>query len=197
MKAKNWTPLIAALILGYQSTASANPSPFPLPSQVIEVKREKTALPPLNVIPGPPIKPSAQLLDWLNQQAEATSGLQKQVRLPVFISFKDSSRFTINDSFIGTSDADRDRNTIFLSLNDYRMGIPLTERLKAICPKPATSCVVWLEGYWEKNFLFGRSDLREKKENQWPFGVVRVYGLVTEQAQPNQEIKVFIESRSP
>lgn len=193
MKAKNWTTLIAALILGFQSSTSASYSPFPLLSQVIEREQPKTIQQPLNFIPGPAINPSAQLLDWLNQEAEATSSLRKQVRLPVLISFKYSYGFAIGESFIGTSEADRDKNTIFLSLNDRRMNIPLLERLRHTCPTFTTSCVVWLDGYWGTTL----SDLREQKGNKWPFAVVKVHGLVTEQAEPNQEITVFIESSSP
>ncbi|MEH2191291.1 MAG: hypothetical protein V7K98_01300 [Nostoc sp.] len=197
MKAKNLTSLITALIWGCQSSPSVSCSPFSLPSQVTRTELPMISQKPVNFITGPAIKPSAQLLDWLNQEANTASGSKRRLRLPVFIHFEDSYRLAIGDSFIGVSDVDRHNNPIFLSLDDTSMGVSLLTKVRDICPNSASSCGVWLEGYWGALIDFnlpGLSDLREEKAKKWPFTVLEVHGLITKQVGDNHEIKIFIES---
>jgi hypothetical protein len=200
MKIENLISLLAVFIYGCQSSASINSTPFPLTSQVNTTEAPMISKNPANFIPGPAIKPSTQLLDWLNKEAKTASGSNKRLRLPVVIHFEDSYRLAIGNSFIGTSDADRDQNTIFLSLDDSSMGVSLLSKVTDICPKTTNSCALWLEGYWGSLInlnIPGLSELREDKGKKWPFTVREVHGLIQQEAGHNQEIKVFIESPSP
>jgi len=206
MKASNLISLIAVVIWGCQTSASVNSSPIPLTSQLNPKETPMTnPMRPTNsvsFIPGRPIKPSSQLLNWLNNETQTASGSRKRLRLPVVIYFQDSYRLALGNSFIGTSDQDRDQDTIFLSLSDVAMSISLLSTLRDICPKTVNSCAVWLEGYWGSLIDFDLPELSALREDQGentksPFSVLKVHELIQEQPEQDEEIRVFIESPSP
>lgn len=200
MKAMNLISLMVLLTLGCQGSTSVNSSPIPLTSElnnqetpITNAMRPKN---PVSFIPGLPIKPSSQLLNWLNNEASTTSETRKRLRLPVVIHFEDSYRLALGDSFIGTSDKDRDNDAIFLTLDDTGMGVSLLSTLNDICPKTTNSCAVWLEGYWGSLVdldLPELSELEEDEEDKWPFAVLKVHELIQEQPEQDEEIRVFIE----
>jgi hypothetical protein len=155
---------------------------------------------PVNFIPVYPIKPFNTLLDWLNSTIQPTSYSRKKLRLPVVIYFQDSYRIAISNTFIGTSDKDRKKDTIFLSLDDSSMGISLLSQLRNICPKTTNSCSLEIEGYWGSLIEFDLPNFSVTTQNQtdvrkWPFTVLKIHKLIT-QPEPSQEIQVFIESPS-
>jgi len=112
MKASDLISLIAVLTWGCQGSASVNSSSIPLRSQLNNKETPLTnpmkLTNPVSFIPGLPIKPSSQLLNWLNHEAQTASGSRKRLRLPVVIHFQDAYRLALGDSFIGTSDTNLD-----------------------------------------------------------------------------------------
>ena len=155
--------------------------------------------PTTRFIPALTIKPTIQLLSWLNEQGNTSAGLRKRLLLPVVIRFEDSHRLAISDAFIGVIDANTDKDTLFLSLDDTGMGISLLMKLRGICPKSATSCVVWLEGYWGSLVeLDGAEPPAPKKEEgiKWPFSVLQVHQFVAKQTELGEAVTVFIEHSS-
>jgi len=206
MKASNLISLIAVLAWGCQSSARVNSSPIPLTSQLNNKETPMTnpmkPTNPVSFIPGLAIKPSSQLLNWLNNETQTASGSRKLLRLPVVIHFQDAYRLGIGDSFIGTSDQNRDKNPIFLSLSDAAMGVSLLSTLRDICPKTTNSCAVWLEGYWGALIDFDLPELAALRQDQGEntkssFSVLKVHDLIQEPLGQNEEIRVFIESPSP
>ena len=202
MKAGNLISLIAVLAWGCQGSTSVNSSPIPLTSQLNNKETPMTnpmrPTNPVSFIPGPPIKPSSQLLNWLNHEAQTASGSRKRLRLPVVIHFQDSYRLALGDSFIGTSDHNRDENTIFLSLDDTAMGVSLLSTLSHICPKTTNSCAVWIEGYWGSVIDLDLPELSALEQDQGEdtkssFSVLKVYEQIKEQPKQNEEVRVLIE----
>ena len=203
MKAINLISLIVVLTWGCQGSASVNSSYITseLNNQETPMTNPMRPTNSVSFIPGPAIKPSNQLLNWLNNETETTSGEKKRLRLPVVIHFQDSYRLGIGDSFIGTSDQNRDDNAIFLSLSDSAMGVSLLSTLRDICPKEGNSCAVWLEGYWGSLIDFdlpelsGRRKDRAKKIKS-PFSVLKVHELIQEPLGQDEEVRVLIEPPS-
>lgn len=204
MKAINLISLIAVLTWGCQGSASVNSSYITSQLSNEETPMTNPMRPTNSVsfIPGPAIKPSNQLLNWLNNETQTTSGSRRQLRLPVVIHFQDSYRLGIGDSFIGASDRHRDDNAIFLSLSDSAMGVSLLSTLRDICPKEVNSCAVWLEGYWGSLIDFDLPELSGRRKDQEenvksPFSVLKVHALIEEQLGQDEEVRVLIESPSP
>ncbi|WP_133169202.1 hypothetical protein [Streptomyces sp. MH60] len=97
-------------------------------------------------VPGPPVRPTQRLLEWLNETAGTAPG--RLVRLPVEIRL-DAQRLGIDAAVLGVGTSEDDGpDSIRLTLNDGAMGVPLAGRVRALCPPGGHDCVVWLDGYW-------------------------------------------------
>jgi hypothetical protein len=105
---------------------------------------------------GPAIRPSEELLDWLEREGESDTGERRTFRLPVVVCFADSGHLGIGEVFIGKSDTDRHDDTIFLDVDDGAMGISFLTRIVDRCPPGQESVCVWLDGYW--GTLLGAED---------------------------------------
>jgi hypothetical protein len=149
----------------------------------------------IKFIPALTIKPYSTLLDWLNNTTNAQP--RKLLKIPVVITF-DSYRLGINNAFIGTSNADIEKDTIFLELDDSAMGISLLNRLRNICPKTSNTCAVWLVGYWGSLLDLDALNPPSSSENpeqitKWPFAVREIQELV-KQSEQGEQTRVFIQS---
>ena len=157
---------------------------------------------PVSFIPGPPIQPSSELLNWLNNETQTNSGSRTRLRLPVVIYFQDSYRLALGDAFIGISNINRDNDAIFLSLSDSAMSVSLLSTLRDLCPTTENSCAVWLEGYWGPPMELNLPQLSAPKQDRAkkiksPFSVLKVHELIQEQLGQDEEVRVLIESPSP
>ncbi len=107
-------------------------------------EKPKEPTPSTSFVPGPKIKPTPQLLEWLEKEA----GSRKRIRIPVVIQFQDSYRLAIGRAFVGVAEADAESDPLFLHLDDSTMGIALIDTVRFRFPKDAQSAAVWLEGHW-------------------------------------------------
>lgn len=189
--------MVVVLTGGWQNLDSSQTnSSFITPSNQPQLSMQKKRRPPVNFIPAVKIQPSNLLLDWLNttKNNDLSSDVsRKLLRLPVVIQFKDKYRFGISQAVIGKSDADINKDSIFLKLNDHQMGASLLMQLIRICPKTGNSCVVWLDGYWGESRLLSLDSESQEDIKKWPFTVRVVHELVKQDHQ-SQEVMVFIES---
>lgn len=128
--------------------------------------------------PGPPIRPRATLMEWLDPHGYRG----RRVKLPLVLHF-DEHHMGIIKAFIGASDT-VDAETIFLRVDDSWMGISLMDRLDKPCPRANPTCMIWVEGYWGKGKPAGIPlpmwDQSGVDRREWPFMVMRVHERVEE-----------------
>lgn len=159
----------------------------------------KTPEEPKHFVPGPAIRPTGPLLDWLKETVPSTPGPRPRVRLPVTIRLSQDRRIAY--AFIGTLDSLN--ATIFLKLDDSRMGTALLDYVREQCSKSEPACAVWLDGYWDSLIplptgLFHEGmDVRQTARSEyWSFGVVRLHELI-EGTTDEEAVHAQIESPSP
>lgn len=141
---------------------------------------------------GPKITPSKQLLDWLNTNDKMVSDRKRRIQLPVVIRFDRYDQISIRDAFVGLSPIPRS-DSIFLSLDDTAMGIPLIERLKEPCPSKSNWCAVWLEGYWGTLVELNPPSQKKTSVTKWPFAVLKVQKPIQKKLEEDKEIRILIE----
>jgi hypothetical protein len=107
------------------------------------------------------------------------------------IHFKDKHRLGFGEAFLGTADP-APAEAIYLDLEDSALGISLLDRVRRRCPEPATSCALWLVGYWGPPSLPLPPAPGDGK-TRWPFSVVEVPEPGGEAAEP----RVLIEQPAP
>ncbi len=137
-------------------------------------------------IPGPEITPSNELLNWLNSQAEKMGDKRKRMRLPVVIQLDPTYRDRVTEAYIGGESGTRSEDKIFLDLDDSGMSMGLIRQLKGLCNQEASTCGVWLEGYWGSLLV---EDSENDSEN-WPFAVLKCMAMDEVPAEP---LRVYIE----
>ncbi|MEO0564612.1 MAG: hypothetical protein AAF125_21085 [Chloroflexota bacterium] len=154
--------------------------------------------PPTTYVAGVPIKPSDQLLKWLQQYVEDENGKRKKLKLPVVTRFEDEYRLDLSDAFVGQSASDETDDAVYLELDDGGMSEALLTQLRDMCPKTSDTCVVWLEGYWgplvEDDFLDDDDDDEDDDPDssrvEHPFAVLAVAGFVDAQTG---DVTTFVE----
>lgn len=191
--------LIAALAWGCENSAIKSTSHNPLTRQSKTTEKtaatmKKKPMKPLQFIPGPKIKPTRQLLDWLNKKAKMISGRRRRIRLPVVIRFEDSFRLSIRDAFVGVSGAYPNKDMLLLSLNDAALGIPLLSRLRDSCSTKRNWCAVWLEGLWGPLIELKQPEQEKEDLTEWLFSVLKVGKLVEKKLGHDKDVRIFIES---
>lgn len=129
-------------------------------------------------VAGPALTPSAPLLAWLQQQ-----GRDKQVRLPVVITFGNPGRFSIGSAHVGVAAGAPPADAIRLKLDGTTLGVSLVDRVRGKCAdKKQMTCVLWLDGTWgplmEGGGPFGAGD---SDDGRHPF-TVRAVGDVVDPA---------------
>ena len=123
---------------------------------------------------GPTIEPTAALLEWLNFVPKRHTIGKRLLRLPVVFFFEKDALLRSPSAVIGSPGISSPEGLIPLRILDGRLGISLMERLRADCPEKASSCALWLEGYWGGELPLPEAENDRKKQSSWPFTVVRV-----------------------
>jgi hypothetical protein len=145
MRRSESVPAIAMLALALGSSACASKPPRadgaePSATEVQDMQKQTAR--ELPFVHGPRIAPDGALQTWLR-----TIGAESPPRLVQLV-------FTITsaDARVGVLGTARSPQAVSVPLDDSALGIALAERVRAACPD-ATSCAVWLEGYWQGRVL--------------------------------------------
>ncbi len=92
------------------------------------------------MVPGPPLTPADELLEWLESQGKKT------LRLPVVVHFSEG-RLGIARAYVAVSPG-REKGALKVGLDDTALGISLLDRLRDRCAPSVDFCAVWLDGTW-------------------------------------------------
>ncbi len=84
---------------------------------------------------------------WFKSHAKGPKG-RALFRLPVVMTFDSNAKLQITKAVIA---ADAEAAGIWVDLDDTAMGVGVLQQLRGLCPKEATSCVVWLHAHWGRN----------------------------------------------
>lgn len=95
---------------------------------------------------GPPIRPASALLESIERHDTGSVGKRSRLRVPIVAFFEDEHRLALRRAVVGVSL--EDSNEVALHLDDSGLGISLIDRLRRLCAADATTCAVWVEGYW-------------------------------------------------
>lgn len=165
-----WTlPMLVLVVECHGQVATRNDSG--------EGKMKAVSGTPAKWTEGPALQPAAVLLDWLERHARTETGTRRLFRLPVVVRFEDAYRLAIESAFIGTSEADRNSDSVCLRLDDTGMGMSLVSQLGPYCAGSSRVCRVWLEGYWGRLVEVPLPE-REGDVAGKPFAVLKVVGAV-------------------
>jgi len=127
---------------------------------------------------GPNFFPRDRLLEWLKNNAYDENGTRRLFRLPVVIEFEDSFQLKIKRCYIGNKNVKKNEDVILLRIDDTGMGLDFISLVQRVCPKKRNICVVWIEGLWG-TLIEDESNI-QKKEDNYPFTVLKVIGEVKE-----------------
>jgi hypothetical protein len=73
------------------------------------------------------------------------------------------------------------------------MSVSLLSYLRDRCPKGATGCALWLEGYWGR-LVDVPDPLAPQGGARKPFAVLRVREMIDPQAQQAGTVRAFVEA---
>ncbi|MDB4961409.1 MAG: hypothetical protein JWP01_1408 [Myxococcales bacterium] len=90
---------------------------------------------------GAAVSPVDVLIAWLD--AQTLNGEPRLLRLPIVLHLGDAG-FLLRGARIG-----REPDALAIYVNDASLGIGVADRARTLCPT-ATTCALWLEGYWRR-----------------------------------------------
>ena len=139
-------------------------------------------------VTGPALKPTKELLSWLEKLPK-----KKLIRLPIVVRFTDESGLFRKDAFIAESLAELAEDSIFVKLDDTTMGIPLSDHLRQHRPEKAQHCALWLDGFWGPALDMPMPSLPmdDKKDKALPFTIRNVHGVV--EGEPSGTVLVSVD----